>query len=30
MGTLFGRQIFLLMHKKVDEENLPAAKVDCF
>ena len=29
-GTHFGRQIFLLMHKKVDKENLPAAKVDYF
>ena len=30
MGTLFGRQIVLSMHKKVDKENSPGAKVDKF
>ena len=28
LGTLFGRQIVLSMHKKVDKENSPGARVD--
>ena len=30
MGTLFGRQIVLSMHKKVDKKNSPSALVDYF
>ena len=30
MGTLFGRQIVLSMHKKVDKKNSPGALVDYF
>ena len=30
MGTLFSCQIVLSMHKKVDKENSPGAKVDYF
>ena len=29
-GDIFGRQIVLSMHKKVDKENSPGAKVDYF
>ena len=30
VGTLFGCQILLSRHKKMDKENSPRAKVDCF
>ena len=30
MDTLFGRQIVLSMHQKMDKENSPGAKVDYF